>query len=377
MGFIELLYQGFGGLQSKDSRSEDSMRYSPLWECYQNQAKLTEFAGWMLPAQFAGLTPEHQAVRQRAGLFDISHMGQIELQSPHILEDVNPLVPTAITQLKPGQAQYTVLLNTLGGILDDLIIYAQGEGQIKLIVNAACTEKNLKWLHQNVPRAVLQPTAQALIAVQGPHATGILQTLTPTALQTIPRFGHTIISTKFGHIWVARTGYTGEDGWEIQAEPTVGQALWRELLAQGATPCGLVARDMLRLEAGLHLYGQDMDESSTPLEAGLGWLVDWDKGDFLGRAGLIAQKSQGVAQKLVGLIGTGRRIFRQGYPVRAQGQTVGRITSGTLSLSVGRPIGFAYVDTPWTALGTPLTVQVREQELPVTVVKRTFYTRTG
>jgi len=353
------------------------MRYSPLWECYQHEAKLTEFAGWMLPAQFAGLTPEHQAVRQKAGLFDISHMGQIELQSPHILEDFNPLIPTSITQLKPGQAQYTVLLNSRGGIIDDIIIYAQGEGRVKLIVNAACTEKNLKWLHQHLPRVVIQPTAQGLMALQGPHATGILQILTPTALENIPRFGHTIVSTKFGQIWVARTGYTGEDGWEIQAEPAVGQALWRELLAQGATPCGLVARDMLRLEAGLHLYGQDMNESSTPLEAGLGWLVNWDKGDFMGRAELIAQKSQGVAQKLVGLIGTGRRIFRTGYPVRAQGQTVGRVTSGTLSLSLGRPIGLAYVEVAWTELGTPLTVQVREQELPVTVVKRTFYTRPG
>jgi aminomethyltransferase len=216
-------------------------------------------------------------------------------------------------------------------------------------VNAACTEKNLKWLHQHVPRAVLQPTAQALIAVQGPHATGILQTLTPTALQTIPRFGHTIISTKFGHIWVARTGYTGEDGWEIQAEPTVGQALWRELLAQGATPCGLVARDMLRLEAGLHLYGQDMDESSTPLEAGWGGWWTGTRG-FFGAGGVIAKRVKGGAE-IGGADWDGAADFSAGLSVRAQGQTVGRITSGTLSLSVGRPIGFAYVDTPgrhWT-----------------------------
>jgi aminomethyltransferase len=353
------------------------MPYSPLRECYEQEAKLTEFAGWMLPAQFAGLTPEHQAVRQGAGLFDISHMGQITLQSPTIWEDFNPLVPTAITQLEPGQAQYTVLLNPQGGIIDDIIIYAQGKGQIKLIVNAACTQKNLAWLHQHLPTVDIQPTSQVLLALQGPKATGMLQTLTPSALETIPRFGHGIISTKYGDIWVARTGYTGEDGWEIQIEPAVGQALWRELRHQGATPCGLVARDMLRLEAGLHLYAQDMDETITPLAAGLGWLLDWDKEDFIGRTALMTQKSQGVAQKLVGLIGTGRRIFRPGYPVLAQGQCVGRVTSGTLSLSLGRPIGFAYVDTAWAKLGTLLTVQVREQGLPVTVVKRTFYTRSG
>lgn len=351
------------------------MRYSPLRECYEQDAKLTEFAGWMLPAQFAGLRLEHQAVRQRAGLFDISHMGQITLKSPDILADLHPLVPTAITQLQPGQAQYTVLLHPAGGIIDDIILYVQGKGQVKLIVNAACTRKNLAWLHQHLPTVTIEPTNQVLLALQGPHATGILQTLTADDLANIPRFGHEIIMTKLGQLWVARTGYTGEDGWEIQAEPAVGAALWRELMGQGAIPCGLGARDMLRLEAGLHLYGQDMDETTTPLAAGLGWLVDWDKGDFIGRAALIAQKRQGVGQKLVGLMGTGRRILRPGYPVRAQGQGVGRVTSGTLSLSLGQPIGLAYVEAGWGTLGTPLTVQVREQELPVTVVKRTFYTR--
>ncbi|APB35139.1 glycine cleavage system aminomethyltransferase T [Gloeomargarita lithophora Alchichica-D10] len=352
------------------------MPHSPLYECYQREAKLTEFAGWNLPGQFAGLTPEHQAVRHSAGLFDISHMGQIELMGNRILWDFNPLVPTAITHLQPGQAQYTVLLNPHGGIIDDIIIYHQGQPGAKLIVNAACSAKNLAWLAKHLP-GTCQLVNQVLLALQGPQATGILQTLTADVLQAIPRFGHQIITTKLGQIWVARTGYTGEDGWEIQAEPGVGQALWRELCDQGAVPCGLAVRDMLRLEAGLHLYGQDMDETITPLAAGLGWLVDWDKGDFIGRGALTTQKTQGLAQKLVGLIGTGRRIFRPGYPVLAQGQTVGRVTSGTLSLSLGRPIGLAYVDTHWAKLGASLTVQVREQELPVTVVKRTFYTRPG
>ena len=352
------------------------MRYSPLWECYQNEARLTEFAGWMLPAQFAGLTLEHESVRQRVGLFDISHMGQIELQGAAVWAYLNHLVPTDLRQLAPGQARYTVLLNATGGILDDLIVYAHDQERATLIVNAACVEKNVAWLRQHLPSAVVvAPVQQALLALQGSQATAILQALTTDTLATIPRFGHRTITTPWGHVWVARTGYTGEDGWEIRAAPAVGQALWQAWRDQGVTPCGLVARDMLRLEAGLHLYGQDMDETVTPLEAGLGWLVDWDKGDFLGRAALLAQKQQGVARRLVGLVGTGRRIFRPGYPVRAQGQTVGHITSGTLSLSLGRPIGLAYVALPWTQLGTSLTVQVRDQELPVTVVKRTFYTR--
>ena len=352
------------------------MRYSPLRECYQNEAKLTEFAGWMLPAQFSGLALEHEAVRQRAGLFDISHMGQIELRGSAVWKYLNALVPTDILHLPPGQARYTVLLNAAGGIIDDLIVYAHDREHATVIVNAACTAKNVAWLRQHLPPEVaIEPVSQALLAVQGPQATAMVQTLTSDALATIPRFGHGTVSTAWGRVWVARTGYTGEDGWEMRAAPAVGQALWRALVAAGVTPCGLVARDVLRLEAGLHLYGQDMDETVTPLEAGLGWLVAWDKGDFLGRSALLAQKTQGVARRLVGLVGTGRRIFRPGYPVQAQGQTVGRITSGTLSLSLGRPIALAYVAVPWTPLGTPLTVQVREQALPVTVVNRTFYSR--
>ncbi|MCS6782767.1 MAG: glycine cleavage system aminomethyltransferase GcvT [Gloeomargarita sp. SKYBB_i_bin120] len=354
------------------------MQNSPLRSCYEQQAKLTEFADWILPGQFAGLMVEHQAVRQRAGLFDISHMGQIQLTGPDALVHLNRLVPSDIAHLSPGMAKYTLLLNEQGGILDDLIVYAQGEAGVKLIVNAACTTKDLRWLRQHLPPTLqLEHLHYALLALQGPQATAIFQTLTDTPLATIPRFGHGTFATPLGTVWAARTGYTGEDGWEIQAEPSVGQALWRELLQRGATPCGLVARDVLRLEAGLHLYGQDMNESTTPLAAGLSWVVDWHKGDFLGRAALLIQKQTGVAQKLVGLWGTGRRIFRTGYPVLATDRIVGHVTSGTLSLSLGRPIGFAYVDTAWAQEGTPLTVQVRDQALPVTVGKRTFYRRAG
>ncbi|MCS7226742.1 MAG: glycine cleavage system aminomethyltransferase GcvT [Gloeomargarita sp. SKYB31] len=354
------------------------MPNSPLRICYENQAKLTEFADWILPGQFAGLTVEHQAVRQRAGLFDISHMGQIQLTGPDILTHLERLVPSKIAHLSPGMAKYTLLLNEQGGILDDLIVYAQGEGGVKLIVNAACTTKDLRWLQQHLPATIhLELMHGALLALQGPQATAILQTLADSSLAAIPRFGHLMLTTPLGTVWAARTGYTGEDGWEIQTEPHVGQALWHELLQKGATPCGLVARDVLRLEAGLHLYGQDMNESTTPLAAGLGWVVDWHKGDFIGRTALQMQKQAGVAQKLVGLWGTGRRIFRTGYPVLAEGKPVGHVTSGTLSLSLGRPIGFAYVDTAWAQEGTALTVQVRDQALPVTVGKRTFYRRAG
>lgn len=354
------------------------MPHSPLQSCYEHQAKLTEFANWILPAQFSGLTSEHQAVRQRAGLFDISHMGQIQLTGPDVLLHLDRLVPSAIALLSPGTAKYTLLLNEQGGILDDLIIYVQGEGEVKLIVNAACTAKDMHWLRQHLPATVhLEQRQDALLALQGPQATALLQTLTDTLLAAIPRFGHLTVTTPWGTIWAARTGYTGEDGWEIQAEPQVGQAIWRALVERGATPCGLVARDVLRLEAGFHLYGQDMNESTTPLAAGLDWVVDWRKGEFIGRAALQMQKQAGVAQKLVGLWGTGRRIFRTGYPVLAGTQLVGHVTSGTLSLSLGRPIGLAYVDAAWAVAGTELTVQVRDQGLPVTVGKRTFYRRGG
>ncbi|MBF2099092.1 MAG: glycine cleavage system aminomethyltransferase GcvT, partial [Gloeomargaritaceae cyanobacterium C42_A2020_066] len=321
-------------------------RHTPLYEVYASRCRLAEFAGWALPLQFSGLTQEHQAVRQGAGLFDISHMGQLWLRGSAALSALNRLVPTDVTHLEPGQALYTLLLNEAGGILDDVVVYVQADA-VLLIVNGATVDTDRAWLATHLPPAVTveQAEGQVLMALQGPKAVALLQGFCDLSLADLGRFSHQSVTLLGRPAWVARTGYTGEDGVEILTTPELGRDLWRTLLDAGVAPCGLGARDTLRLEAGLHLYGQDMTAATTPLEACLAWLVDWHKGDFLGRPALERQRQQGVAQKLVGLTLSDRHIARSGYPILEAGRVVGRVTSGTFAPSLGRPIALGYVPT--------------------------------
>lgn len=348
---------------------------------------MTEFGGWEMPVQFAGLTHEHQQVRSAQGLFDISHMGKFILRGSGVLAWLDRLVPSAVAHLAPGTAQYTVLLNESGGIVDDLIIYAQsttpGAEVVTLIVNAATCAQDKAWLlaHQGDAAVELEDLTftHGLLALQGPQAPATLQTQVGVDLATIPRFGHLttpLIIPGLGEVpaFIARTGYTGEDGFEIMLPAEAAPQLWQTWMESGVTPCGLGARDTLRLEAAMGLYGQDMDTQTTPLEAGLGWLVHWDaKGDFLGRSALEAQKAQGVSRRLVGLATEGRNIARHGYPVTHEGSPVGEVTSGTWSPTLQRPIALAYVPTPLASLGQSLGVTIRGKDCPATVVKRPFY----
>lgn len=336
-----------------------------------------------MPVQYGGISLEHQAVRQQAGMFDISHMGKFRLSGVNLIEQLQRLVPSDLSRLQPGQAQYTVLLNPSGGILDDLIIYFQGtnsfgEQQITTIVNAATTVKDLAWLTAQLDPNTVQLTdlslAQALIAVQGPKAIATLQPLAAIDLRSIPRFGHAEAAVLDRPAFLARTGYTGEDGFEIMLEPAGATELWRSLLAAGVVPCGLGARDTLRLEAAMALYGQEIDETITPLEAGLGWLVHWDKAsDYIGRSVLEQQKQAGVQKRLVGLQMQGRTIARHHYPVLAHGETVGMVTSGTLSPTLGQAIALAYVPTALSKVGQALDVEIRGKAWAAIVVKRPFY----
>lgn len=351
----------------------------------EQKARLTEFSGWEMPLQFAGLKQEHQAVRQAVGMFDISHMGKFALQGGNWLEKLQLLVPSDLERLQPGQAQYTVLLNPQGGILDDVIFYYQGrtaagEQRGMLIVNAATAAKDWAWLlsHLDASRLTLTDLSrqEVLIAVQGPEAVATLQPLVQEDLSQLKAFGH-LEGTVLGKpAFIARTGYTGEDGFEVMVEPALGRDLWRSLLQAGATPCGLGARDTLRLEAALCLYGQDIDETTTPLEAGLGWLVHLDsKGEFIGRAVLEGQQAGGVRRRLVGLQMDGRHIARHGYPVLSGEEVVGEVTSGTLSPTLGKAIALAYVPAALSRIGQPLAVEIRGQAHPATVVKKPFYRR--
>lgn len=343
---------------------------------------MTPFAGWEMPVQYSSISQEHQAVRQQAGMFDISHMGKFEMRGPGLIKQLQNLVPSDLSQLQPGSAQYTVLLNPQGGIIDDLIIYYQGtnaagEEQVTTIVNAATAEKDMDWMLNHFTFEIDFDDLsldRVLIAVQGPEALQALQSVVTEDLQSVKRFGH-LNGTVLGYpAFLARTGYTGEDGFEVMVSPDVGQALWRSLLAVNVTPCGLGARDTLRLEAAMPLYGQDIDDSTTPLEAGLGWLVHLDrKGDFIGRAVLEQQKQVGVRRRLVGLQMQERNIARHGYPVLQGSKKVGEVTSGTLPPGAQQPIALAYVETPLAKVGQTLSVEIRETAYRAIVVKRPFY----
>lgn len=347
------------------------------------RARLTSFGGWEMPVQFVGIGREHQAVRTAAGMFDISHMGKFVLRGKQVVSQLQQLVPSDLSRLQPGQAQYTVLLNQQAGIIDDIIFYYQGQdatGEQRgvLIVNAATSSKDKAWLLQHIdPSGVeLQDLSsdKVLIAVQGPQAATALQSFVQESLADVQPFGHLQATVLGQPAFIARTGYTGEDGFEVMLEPVTGVELWRSLLQAGVVPCGLGARDTLRLEAAMALYGQDIDETTTPLEAGLGWLVHLDtKGDFIGRSVLEQQKSAGVPRRLVGLQMQGRNIARHGYQVLSAGEVVGEITSGTLSPTLGYPVALAYVPTALSQSGQQLQVEIRGKAYPGAVVKRPFY----
>lgn len=361
-----------------------SLKQTPLFDLVVEQkARLTDFAGWEMPVQFSGLKQEHEAVRTAVGMFDISHMGKFALQGKELLKQLQFLVPSDLERLQPGQAQYTVLLNSQAGIIDDIIFYYQGEnesGQQKgiAIVNAATLAKDKEWLLANLADSSVELTdisdRKILIAIQGKLALEKLQALVDEDLSQIKAFGHLEANLLGETAFIARTGYTGEDGFEVMLDPEVGKKLWRSLLDAGVTPCGLGARDTLRLEAAMALYGQDIDETTTPLEAGLGWLVHLDtKGNFSGRSVLEQQKATGVDRRLVGLEMAERHIARHGYPVLADGTVVGEITSGTFAPTLEKAIALAYVPKSLSQIGQELEVEIRGKSYPAVVVKKPFY----
>lgn len=362
----------------------DTLLRTPLYSAHLAlNARMVPFSGWEMPVQYGGINKEHQAVRQQAGVFDISHMGKFCLRGGNVLQQLQKLVPSDLNRLQPQEAQYTVLLTPEAGIIDDLIIYYQGINstgaqQVMVIVNAATTAKDKAWFldQLNLQQVDLQDLSpdKVLLAVQGPNAIATLQSLVEADLSTVKRFGH-LEAPIFGKTsFLARTGYTGEDGFEIMVDPEIGQALWQELVAADVVPCGLGARDTLRLEAAMALYGQDIDQTTTPLEAGLSWLVHLDRvGDFMGRSVLEQQKQAGVTKRLVGLRMTGRNIARHDYPVIHAGEPVGKVTSGTLSPTLEYPIALAYVPTELSKLNQKVEVEIRGKLYPATVVKRPFY----
>ena len=365
-----------------------TLQRTPLFEaaCAAG-GRMVPFAGWEMAVQFGGLLQEHQAVRQGCGLFDISHMGVLRLRGEGVKDALQGLVPTDLFRIGPGEACYTVLLNEQGGIRDDLIVYDRGwqadaeVHELLLVINAACADADTAWIRSQLePQGITVANRKGdgvLLALQGPEAQARLEALSGTNLDGLPRFGHRELDLAGATAFVGRTGYTGEDGFELLLPRNAGLALWTQLLADGVVPCGLGSRDTLRLEAAMHLYGADMDGATTPLEAGLGWLVHLEMPKpFIGRAVLERQTAEGVQRRLVGLTLQGRAIARHGYPVLQNGERVGEITSGTWSPTLGQAVALAYVPVAAAKLGTELAVEIRGKAEPAVVVKRPFYRRT-
>ncbi len=361
----------------------NSLSRTPLFELIiASKARMTEFSGWEMPVQFTNLKEEHFAVRKNAGIFDISHMGKFSLQGKNLVTELQKLVPTDLAKVNSGEAIYTVLLNEQGGIIDDIIFYYQGETENQeqkgiIIVNAATKNKDKDWFLSHLSDNITfkdNTDEQVLIAIQGPLAIKYLQPFITDDLTSLKNFGHfttTIFNTP---AFIACTGYTGESGFEVMVTPETGQKLWSSLLDSGVIPCGLGARDTLRLEAAMSLYGQDIDETTSPLEASLNWLVNLDtKGDFIGRNVLEQQKSKGLPRRLVALEMQGRHIARHDYPVIYQGEKVGIVTSGTLSPTLEKPICLAYVPQNLSKIATELEIEIRGKNYPAKVVKKPFY----
>ncbi|HEV8631142.1 MAG TPA: glycine cleavage system aminomethyltransferase GcvT [Thermoanaerobaculia bacterium] len=360
-----------------------ALRRTPLFECHRESgAKLVPFAGWEMPVQYEGVIEEHRAVRQAAGLFDVSHMGEIAVRGPGALRFLDWLTPNQVSKLVPGRAHYSGLLTEQGTYVDDLLVYRLGESDFLLVVNAANRDKDLDWVRRHAPADTQIDDVSdryALLALQGPRALEILAPLTEVDLASLRYYGFAA-GTMDGHrALVSRTGYTGEDGFELYVDPEAAAPLWRRLLAAGGplglVPAGLGARDTLRLEAGMALYGHELDAATTPLEAGLSWVVKLDKGDFLGSAELLRQQREGVARRLVGFTVTGRGIAREGHEVRHAGSRVGQVTSGTWSPTFEKALGMAYVQAGHAAPGVEVEIEVRGKALPASLAEIPFYRR--
>jgi len=334
-----------------------------------------------MPVQYQGILAEHAAVRQRAGLFDVSHMGEVVFRGPQALPALQRLFTNDLARCADGQAQYGVLCREDGGIVDDVVVYRRAADDLLVCVNAANRQKDFEWLRAGAAGAEVtnESDAWGQLALQGPRAPEVLQRLTSLRLSSVGTYRFAAAEVAAIPCLVARTGYTGEDGFELFCQAGRAPALWAALLETGqpeqVVPCGLGARDSLRLEMAYRLYGSDMDDATTPLEAGLGWVVKLDKGEFVGRAALLAQKEAGLSRKLVGFVLTEPGIPRHGYPVLQDGKPVGAVTSGTKSPTLGTSIGLAYVPPGLAAEGSTFAVDVRGRPVAAKVVKTPFHSR--
>ncbi|MDH4070747.1 MAG: glycine cleavage system aminomethyltransferase GcvT [Ignavibacteria bacterium] len=345
-------------------------------------AKLVPFAGFEMPLQYSGVLEEHRCVRSRAGLFDVSHMGEIEVRGTDALAFIQRLTTNDASRLTEGRVQYSAMCNGDGGIIDDLLVYHMGS-HFMLVVNAGNIATNLAWMRRQLEGdvdLVDASDATALIAVQGPESRSILRHLTTADVESLPYY-HSIRGTVAGtDLLISRTGYTGEVGFELYfpAEKKSAETLWNSLLDAGKDaglrPAGLGARDTLRLEMGFCLYGNDIDHTTNPLEAGLGWITKLGKGAFIGSETLAAVKARGPERKLVGLRLDGKNVPRKGYPITAEGREIGTVTSGGFSPTLERGIGMGYIPKAIAVAGKPVQVAIRGNNCEAEIVSLPFVT---
>ncbi len=359
--------------------STQTLKRTPLYAAHLEWgAKMVPFGGWEMPVQYSGILDEHAAVRERVGLFDISHMGEFLVAGPNAEAVLNELLSNDLRRIAVGQAQYTLLCKETGGIVDDLIAYRVEPSVFLLIVNASNIEKDFTWMNTYASKSLVLDNLSdkmAALALQGPFAAKVF-----TEAAAIAHFGITRLGVFGRQCWVARTGYTGEDGFEIMCDAADAPALWAGLLergkASGIKPCGLGARDTLRLEMCYPLHGNDITEETTPLEAGLGKFVSFDKGAFVGRDRLAAQKEKGVTRKLVAFKMAGKcPPPRPHYPIVANGLKIGEITSGTLSPTLGVGIGMGYVEAAEARVGAPIEIEIRGKRFAAVIEKKPILKR--
>jgi aminomethyltransferase len=361
-----------------------SLKRTPLYEQHLALgARLVEFGGWEMPVQYSSILEEHRAVRTRAGLFDVSHMGEFKVEGKDALAFLQYLVPNDVGRLAIHQALYSQLCLPDGGTIDDLIIYYLAENHYMMVVNAANIDKDFAWVEKQARNFDVQATNQsdatALLALQGPESLAILQPLTGEDLSAI-RYYHCTPGMVDGiNCIISRTGYTGEDGFELYCAPVDVVKLWNDLLAagkqHGLLPAGLGARDTLRLEAGYCLYGHELDEQTNPLEANLGWTVKLNKGDFIGHNALLKVKEEGLKRKLIGIEMIERGVSRGGYAIFENDQQIGALTSGAPSPTLNKNIGMGYVEAAHAVAGKTVQIDIRGKRTAAQIVALPFYKR--
>ncbi len=343
------------------------------------KARMTDFADWELPLWFTSVLEEHNAVRSRAGMFDVSHMGRVLVSGKKASRFLDRVLTRSVRRLGIGTSQLCLMCREDGGILDDLWVYHVGGDEYLLVWNAGATERKLNWLFrwsESDADITIKSTSDdtAMVAVQGP---AVYQLDSMRNLCSLPRFGHTRAKVDKVEVFGARTGYTGEDGFELMSSTADASHLWRVLMDQGVKPCGLGARDILRLEAGMMLSGQDFDASTNPFEAGLAWLVDFDGSDFIGKTSLLEIRRLGIKRKIVGFKIKGRGIARSGYSIFKSSKEVGNVTSGGYAPALGVSVGLGYVPVELSRIGTGIDILIRGKMVSAQIVDRRFYKKGG